>query len=97
MSLSTESSGILMDMRSGLSGVSCPPCASCLFDLVDASGMVGGEPCPLKAALLRRYAQRPGPADSACADSCGGFVPGYAEASDDWASDFAGGLTRILS
>ena len=86
-----------MDVRSGLSGVSCPPCASCLFDLGDASGMVGGEPCPLKAALLRRYAQGPGPADSACARSCGGFAPGYAEAGDEWTPNFAGGLTRTLS
>lgn len=97
MPRSTEPSGILVDMRAGLPGVSCPPCASCLFDLVDASGMVGGEPCPLKAALLRRYAQGPGPADSACADSCKGFAPGYAEAGDDWAVDFADGFTRILS
>ena len=97
MPLSMEPSGILVDVRSGLSGGSCPPCASCLLGLVDASGMVGGEPCPLKAALLRRYAQGRGPADSACAGSCAGFVPGYAEASDDWASDMTDGFTRRLS
>lgn len=97
MTLSTEPPGILVDMRSVTSGVSCLPCASCLFDIGDASGMVGGEPCPLKAALLRRSARGPGPIDSAHAGSCEGFVSGYAEASDDWPADFAGGFPRRLS
>ncbi len=94
MPASTEPSGILLELRAGLPRISALPCASCLFDLGGASGMVGGEPCLLKSAFLRRYAGKgSGSADPACA----GFAPGYAETGDDWASDFGGDVTRTLS
>lgn len=55
------------------------PCASCLFDLADASGMAGAGLCPLKGALLRRGAggKPVGPA------SCDAFTPGFSEAELD--------------
>lgn len=95
MPLSRELPGIAVELRAGAPHGRGLPCASCLFDMGEASGMVGAEPCPLKAALLRRYARASGTEGGASA--CAGFAPGYAEAGEEWASDFAGGIPRILS
>lgn len=64
---------ILMKGRAGL------PCASCLFDLGEASGMAGAATCPLKRALLRRLAEDK-PASGA---ACDAFTPGFCEAEPD--------------
>lgn len=95
MPLSTELSGIPIELRAGASYGSGLPCASCLFDMGEASGMVGGEPCALKATLLRRSARAL--STTGVASGCTGFAPGYAEAGEERASDFADGITRILS
>ena len=97
MPLSMALPGILIELRAGLSKSPDLPCASCLFGVGDASGMAGAEPCPLKAKLMRRYAQASATTGGASAQSCAGFAPGYAEAGEDWPSDFAGGTARILS
>ncbi|CAN5352951.1 hypothetical protein BH10PSE8_BH10PSE8_16790 [soil metagenome] len=55
------------------------PCASCLFDLAEASGMAGAGVCPLKGALLRRGAGAK-PVGQA---SCDAFTPGFSEAERD--------------
>lgn len=55
------------------------PCASCLLDLAESSGMAGAAPCPLKAALLRRLAEGPITAGEAATASCGAFLPGFAD------------------
>jgi hypothetical protein len=74
------------------------PCASCLFDLGDASGMAGAGPCPLKNALLRRFAEARRQAGPAFAAVCDGFAPGYAEPAHDWELSAAeAGLSRRLS
>ena len=97
MPLSMALPGILIELRAGLSNAPDLPCASCLFGLGDASGMAGAEPCPLRAKLLRRYAQASATTGGASAVSCAGFAPGYAQAGEDRTSDIAGGATRILS
>ncbi len=55
------------------------PCATCLLDLAESSGMAGAAPCPLKAALLRRLAEGPITAGEAATASCGAFLPGFAD------------------
>lgn len=55
------------------------PCASCLLDLAESSGMAGAGPCPLKGALLRRLAEGRSAAGEAATASCGAFLPGFAE------------------
>lgn len=83
--------GVPLEMAAGL------PCASCLFDLGDASGMAGASICPLKIALLRRFADARRQAGPAGAASCDAFAPGYAERVPDWEFAAAGaGLSRRL-
>lgn len=95
MPVATELSGILVGRGAGPRHRRGLPCASCLFDVAAASGMAGGEPCPLKATLLRRYALASGRAGGVT--GCPGFAPGYAEAGEEPASDVAHGITRSLS
>lgn len=82
---------ILMKGGAGL------PCASCLFDLGEASGMAGAGTCPLKSALLRRPAGNE-PAGVPGRDvSCDAFTPGFCEVEPDqmWAdaTDLRAGLS----
>ena len=77
--------------------VAGPPCASCLFDLGDAAGMVGAGICPLKIAFLRRAADARRLGGARAGAPCDGFVPGYADSTEDWASDAdADALSRRL-
>ncbi|PTM41674.1 hypothetical protein [Bosea sp. 124] len=87
MTLSTGLVGAAIDRAAGL------PCASCLFDLGEASGMAGAGACPLKAVLLRRHAE-PRQVGAPVRDaSCDAFMPGYAEAGLEQA--FVGGGTDV--
>lgn len=71
------------------------PCASCLCDLGEASGMAGASSCPLKIGLLRRLADRRGAATAAEA-SCAAYVAGFADEpalGEIWATGFGRSLS----
>lgn len=88
MTVAMGYAGVPLERAAGL------PCASCLFDLGDASGMAGASSCPLKIALLRRAADARAQAGAA---SCDAFTPGYAgPAPDGEVSAAAAGLSRRL-
>jgi hypothetical protein len=91
MTLSVDPAVALVKGRAGL------PCASCLFDLAEASGMAGAATCSLKSALLRRRAENK-PAGVPVRDaSCDAFTPGFCEAEADQMRADASDLRARLS
>ncbi|HEY5795007.1 MAG TPA: hypothetical protein VIU82_08325 [Bosea sp. (in: a-proteobacteria)] len=72
----TVSAGPNVILTKGGAGL---PCASCLFDLGEASGMAGAGACPLKRALLRRRGEPAG------VPACDAFAPGFCGSEPDGA------------
>jgi hypothetical protein len=91
----TFSIGRVVLLTKGPAGL---PCASCLFDLGEASGMAGAGTCPLKSALLRRLAGRASAGVPGRDTSCDAFTAGFCETEPDQAFvTEAAGLRARLS